>query len=51
MDWLRPIAKDLKKVFLVHGETGQATALAQLITREYGVKAVQPARGDSFELK
>jgi metallo-beta-lactamase family protein len=51
IDWLRPIANSLKKVFLVHGETAQAAALAQLITREYGVEAVQPARGDSFELK
>jgi metallo-beta-lactamase family protein len=51
MDWLRPIANSLKKVFLVHGETAQAAALAQLITHEYGVEAVQPARGDSFELK
>jgi metallo-beta-lactamase family protein len=51
IDWMRPIAKGLKRVFLVHGETGQAAALAQVITREYGVEAVQPARGESFELK
>jgi metallo-beta-lactamase family protein len=51
IDWLRPIAQGLKKVFLVHGETAQGAALAQLITHEYGVEAVQPARGDSFELK
>jgi len=51
IDWLRPIAKGLKKVFLVHGETAQAAALAQLITSEYGIEAVQPDRGDSFELK
>ncbi len=51
IDWLRPIAGGLKKVFLVHGETTQGAALAQLITREYGVETVQPARGDSFELK
>jgi metallo-beta-lactamase family protein len=51
IDWLRPIANSLKKVFLVHGETAQAAALARLITHEYGVEAVQPARGDSFELK
>jgi len=50
IDWLRPIARGLKKVFLVHGETGQGAALAQLITREYGVETEQPARGESFEL-
>src|SRR6266853_247617 len=47
IDWLRPIAGGLKKVFLVHGEPTQAAALAQLIKREYGVETVQPARGNS----
>jgi metallo-beta-lactamase family protein len=50
IDWLRPIAEGLKKIFLVHGETAQAAALAQLIKREYGVETLQPARGESFEL-
>jgi len=50
IEWMRPIAKDLKKVFLVHGEPAQGAALAQVIQREYGVETVQPARGDSFVL-
>ena len=44
------MAHGLKKVFLVHGELTQGAALAQAIEREYGIEAVQPARGESFEL-
>ncbi|HLH43815.1 MAG TPA: MBL fold metallo-hydrolase [Bryobacteraceae bacterium] len=50
IEWMRPIAAGLKKVFLVHGEPAQAAALAKVIRREYGVEAVQPARGESFGL-
>ena len=48
LDWMRPIASGLKKVFLVHGEEAQGAALAKVIEKEYGVEAVQPSRGDSF---
>ena len=51
IEWMRPIAPGLKKVFLVHGEPEQGAALAKVIRREYGVEAVQPARGESFELR
>jgi metallo-beta-lactamase family protein len=47
---MRPIAPGLKKVFLVHGEPAQGAALAKVIAREYGIEAIQPSRGDSFEL-
>ncbi|MSV36243.1 MAG: MBL fold metallo-hydrolase [Bryobacterales bacterium] len=50
IEWMRPIAKGLKKVFLVHGEPAQGAALAEVIRREFGVEAVQPSRGDSFVL-
>jgi metallo-beta-lactamase family protein len=50
IEWMRPITPGLKKVFLVHGEPGPAAALADLIRREHGIEAVQPSRGDSFEL-
>jgi metallo-beta-lactamase family protein len=50
IEWLRPITKGLKKVFLVHCEPAQGMALAQLIKKEYGIEAVLPSRGDSFEL-
>ena len=48
--WMAPRAVGLKKVFLVHGEPEQSTALAKEITRKTGVEAVAPRRGDSFEL-
>jgi metallo-beta-lactamase family protein len=50
IEWMRPIAKGLKKVFLVHGEPAQGAALAKVIGSEYGIEAMQPARGESFEL-
>jgi metallo-beta-lactamase family protein len=50
IEWMRPIAHGLKKVFLVHGEPAQGAALARVIDKEYGVEAVQPARGESFVL-
>jgi metallo-beta-lactamase family protein len=50
IEWMRPIAKGLKKVFLVHGEPAQGAALAQVIQREYGVETAQPSRGDTFAL-
>jgi metallo-beta-lactamase family protein len=50
IEWMRPMAKGLKKVFLVHGELGPGAALAKRIGEEFGVEAVQPARGESFEL-
>ena len=50
IEWMRPIAKGLKKVFLVHGEPAPGAALAEVIRREFGVEAVQPSRGDSFVL-
>jgi metallo-beta-lactamase family protein len=50
IDWMRPMAKGLKKVFLVHGEPDSGAALGQLIQKEYGIETVMPARGESFEL-
>jgi len=47
---MRPIAKGLKKVFLVHGEPAQAAALAEVIQKTYGIETVQPSRGESFLL-
>ena len=50
IEWMRPITPGLKKVFLVHGEPGPGAVLADLIRKEYGIEAVQPSRGDSFDL-
>jgi metallo-beta-lactamase family protein len=50
VEWMRPFAKSARKIFLVHGEPAQGAALASVIQRDYGIEALQPARGDSFEL-
>jgi metallo-beta-lactamase family protein len=50
LDWLKPIAGGLKRVFLVHGEGNQQTTLAGAIREHYGIDVVIPARGQSFEL-
>ncbi len=51
IEWMRPFARGLKKVFLVHGEPASGAALAQVIQKEYGIETVMPGRGESFELK
>jgi metallo-beta-lactamase family protein len=48
--WMSPIAKSLKKVFLVHGETDQQTAFRATIQERFGIEVVIPGRGESFEL-
>jgi len=50
IDWLRPIAKGLKKIFLVHGEPDQGAALAQVIQKTYGIETIQAKRGDTVNL-
>jgi metallo-beta-lactamase family protein len=50
VEWMRPFAKGLKKVFLVHGEPSAGAALAGLIQKAYGLEARMPARGESVVL-
>jgi metallo-beta-lactamase family protein len=51
LEWIKPIAKGLKTVFLVHGEPLQQRALAEAIARTYGVPVTIPSRGDEFTLE
>jgi metallo-beta-lactamase family protein len=51
MRWIAPLAPSLRRVFLVHGEPQQATALAALINAEYGLEVTLPARGQSFDIQ
>lgn len=51
VEWIRPIVKGLKTIFLVHGEPLQQQALAAAIERAYGVPVTIPSRGDSFQLE
>ena len=48
--WMEPLTKEVKHVFLVHGEYTQQQALALAIEERYNIKAIIPARGDSFTL-
>jgi metallo-beta-lactamase family protein len=48
--WMKPIASGLKKVFLVHGEPEQQAAFATAIRERYGLEAIAPERGQSFDL-
>ena len=46
--WIEPIGKELKHVFLVHGEPAQQEALAALIRSRYGLPVTIPDSGDTF---
>jgi metallo-beta-lactamase family protein len=48
--WIRPVARRLKAVFLVHGEPAQQALLAAAIRDEFGITVHIPARGNSFDL-
>lgn len=50
LEWLEPMARTLKRVFLVHGEQSQSAALARAIEQRYKLPVSVPARGESFEL-
>lgn len=50
LDWIAPVARKIKTIFLVHGEPAQQNALAKAIQRVYGAEVKIPERGDSFEL-
>ena len=46
----KSITPGLKNVFLVHGEPSQAAGMTDAIRKTYGIEAVTPSRGQSFEL-
>lgn len=48
--WMEPLARGLKRVFLVHGELAQAAALRDAIRGRYGLDVVIPERGQNFDL-
>jgi metallo-beta-lactamase family protein len=50
LEWMKPLAPHLKKVFLVHGEAGQSQTLAEVIRSRYRLEVATPARGESFQL-
>jgi metallo-beta-lactamase family protein len=50
IEWIRPLASTLKRVFLVHGETEQQDGMASKLREVYGLDVVVPKRGDTFQL-
>jgi metallo-beta-lactamase family protein len=50
LEWMKPLAGTLKKVFLVHGEPEGAQTLQQAIQKQYGVETAIPGWGEKFEL-
>jgi metallo-beta-lactamase family protein len=50
LEWLKPQARHLRQVFLVHGEPSQQETLARLIRAEYQLNAIVPKPGETFEL-
>jgi metallo-beta-lactamase family protein len=50
LEWIRPIAPSLRRVFLVHGEPQQAATLAKLLNSTYQLEVVIPSPGQSFDL-
>jgi metallo-beta-lactamase family protein len=50
LEWIKPMASGLRKVFLVHGEAQQAQTLAKLLGSQYGLDVTVPKPGEQFEL-
>lgn len=50
LDWMKPLAQTVRRVFIVHGEPVQSTALAEAIQSRYQIETLLPARGQSFDL-
>ena len=50
IEWIRPLAPTLKRIFLVHGEEKQQDGMAAKLREVYGLEVVVPKRGDSFPL-
>jgi metallo-beta-lactamase family protein len=50
LEWIRPMAPTLRKVFLVHGEAQQSATLAGLLHSRYGLEVVCPSPGQSFDI-
>jgi metallo-beta-lactamase family protein len=48
IEWIKPLAPSLRKIFLVHGEPEQSAAFAKLLAATYGLDVVVPFPGQSF---
>jgi metallo-beta-lactamase family protein len=50
LEWIRPVAAGLRKVFLVHGEPKQSEVLAEKLRQIWGLDAHLASPGQSFDL-
>jgi metallo-beta-lactamase family protein len=50
LEWVAPLARSIRKVFLVHGEPEQAATLAKLLRSEHGLDAEPMQPGQTVEL-
>ncbi len=50
LEWLKPMASSLRKLFLVHGEPAQAEAFAAAVRERYELDVAIPGRGDIHTL-
>ncbi len=50
LNWIAPVAKNLKRIFLVHGELPAQRALKRAIEERFGTKVEIPVRGQSYNL-
>jgi metallo-beta-lactamase family protein len=50
LEWMKPAAASIKRVFLVHGEALQSQGLAKAIQDRYNIPVEIPRRGDVFGL-
>jgi metallo-beta-lactamase family protein len=50
LQWIKPIAAGLRKIFLVHGEPDQQAALKEAIGERFQIEVETPGRGQTFEL-
>jgi metallo-beta-lactamase family protein len=49
LEWVRPVAPSLRKVFLVHGEPEQSAALAKDLRSNFRLDAAQAVPGQTFD--
>jgi len=50
IQWIKPIASGLRKIFLVHGEPDQQAALKEAIQERFGIEVEAPERSQQFVL-
>jgi metallo-beta-lactamase family protein len=50
LEWLKPMATSLKKVFVIHGDPEERTALSKQIKNEFHLEMAEPRIGESYDI-